>query len=69
MMMTQLTAAVMQDDMSAEQSRSILLLNFRRAYDTVDRDLLDESLRLFQFANRLATSFTAFTPALQPDLL
>ena len=50
MMMTQLTAAVMQDDMSAEQSRSILLLNFRRAYDTVDRDLLDESLRLFQFA-------------------
>ena len=52
MMMAQLSTAARQDDMPADQSRCILLLDFRKAYDTVDRDFLFESLRLFGFDER-----------------
>ena len=38
--------------MPADQSRCILLLDFQKAYDTVDRDFLFESLRLFGFDER-----------------
>uniref|UniRef100_A0AAV1V694 Reverse transcriptase domain-containing protein n=1 Tax=Peronospora matthiolae TaxID=2874970 RepID=A0AAV1V694_9STRA len=49
MMMAQLTTATEQIDLTAEDSRCILLLDFRKAYDTVDRDFLYESMRLFGF--------------------
>ena len=48
MMKAWIKTAAVQDDISAEKSRCILLLVFRKAYDTVDRDLLFESMRLFE---------------------
>ena len=50
--MDQLSTAARQDDMPADQSRCILLLDFRKAYDTVDRNFLLETLRLFGFDER-----------------
>uniref|UniRef100_A0AAV1UFP2 Reverse transcriptase domain-containing protein n=1 Tax=Peronospora matthiolae TaxID=2874970 RepID=A0AAV1UFP2_9STRA len=51
MMMAQLTTATEQVDLTAEGSRCISLLDFRKAYDTVDRDFLYESMRLFGFTD------------------
>ena len=49
MMMAQLTTATEQPNLTAEDSRCILLLDFRKAYDTVDRNFLYETLRIFGF--------------------
>lgn len=38
--------------MSAKDSRCVLLLDFRKAYDTVDREFLSETLRLFGFSEQ-----------------
>ena len=65
----QLTNAAVQHDVSAEKSRRILLLDFRKAYDTVDRDSLYKTMQLFKVKNGLSTSFDASKPARQPYLL
>ena len=49
MMMAQLTTATEQPNLTAEDSRCILLLDFWKAYDTVDRNFLYETLRIFGF--------------------
>ena len=49
MMTAQLASAEERTDLSADLSRAILLLDFRKAYDTVDRDFLYAALRSFQF--------------------
>ena len=48
-MTSQLASAEEMTDLSDDLSRSILLLDFRKAYDTVDRDFLYAALRRFQF--------------------
>lgn len=52
-MMAQITAATDQDDVTAKNSRYILLLDFRKAYDTVDREFMSETLRHSGFDDRL----------------
>ena len=52
MMLAQLATATFDETLAAENSRVILLLDFRKAYDTVDRDFLYEALRHFGFAER-----------------
>ena len=49
MMMAQLTTATSQEELNADDSRCILLLDFRKAYDTVDREFLYETLRQFGY--------------------
>ena len=53
-------------NLNADASRAIVLLDFRKAYDTVDRDFMVEALRLFGFdenfpalMQRLHTNTTA----------
>ena len=68
MKMAQLSTAARQDDMPADQSRCILLLDFPKAYDTVDRDSLFESLRLFGFDERFVDLIDASILARLHDL-
>ena len=49
MMITHLSTALEQEEVSAAQSRCILLLHFRKAYDTVDREFVYETLLQFGF--------------------
>ena len=51
-MLSQLATATTDEAMEAVESRVILLLEFRKAYDTVDRDFLYAALRLFGFDTR-----------------
>ena len=52
MMLAQLATAKSDATIVAENSQVILLLYFRKAYDTMDRDFLYEALRHFCFAER-----------------
>lgn len=52
MMLAQLATATTDDDIAPDDSRVILLLDFRKAYDTVDREFLYETLRNFGFDDR-----------------
>lgn len=52
MMFAQLATAKSEKDVEAINSRVILLLNFRKAYDTVDREFMYEALRQFGFDDR-----------------
>ena len=52
MMMAQLQTAADHEDLAARQSRCILLLDFRKAYDTVDREFMYETLHHFGFAKQ-----------------
>ena len=49
MMLSLLSSSRDEADLSAGSSRVILLLDFRKAYDTVDREFLYEALRQFNF--------------------
>lgn len=51
MMMANITTAISEPDVEAALSRAILLLDFRQAYDTVDRDFLFLVLRRFSFSS------------------
>ncbi|TDH67249.1 hypothetical protein CCR75_003348 [Bremia lactucae] len=51
-MVSQLATATQKADLDAAMSRAILLLGFRKAYDTVDRECLYEALRQLRFAER-----------------
>ena len=66
MMMAHLQSAREESNLNADASRAIVLLDFRKAYDTVDRDFMVEALRLFGFdenflalMQRLHTNTTA----------
>ena len=52
MMLSQLATATKDDTLTAMNSRAILLLDFRKAYDTVDREFLYEALMTFSFSER-----------------
>ena len=52
MMLSQITSASDEVDLPASASRVILLLDFRKAYDTVDREFLYAALRAFHFDDR-----------------
>ena len=52
MMLAQLATATFDETLAADNSRVILLIDFRKAYDTVDRGFLYEALRHFGFAER-----------------
>uniref|UniRef100_A0AAV1T2A2 Reverse transcriptase domain-containing protein n=1 Tax=Peronospora matthiolae TaxID=2874970 RepID=A0AAV1T2A2_9STRA len=58
MMLAQLATATSGTTTSADDSRVILLLDFRKAYDTVDREFLYEDLRQFGFAERYVQLIT-----------
>ena len=65
-MMAHLQSAREESNLNADASRAIVLLDFRKAYDTVDRDFMVEALRLFGFdenflalMQRLHTNTTA----------
>ena len=67
MMMAHLQSAREESNLNADASRAIVLLDFRKAYDTVDRDFMVEALRLFGFdknflalMQRLHTNTTAW---------
>ena len=49
MMMAHLSTALDQEELPAAQSLFILLLDFRMSYDTMDRELLYETLLQFGF--------------------
>ena len=49
MMLSQLASASNDEDRPFSSSRVILLLDFRKAYDTVDQEFLYASLRHFNF--------------------
>ena len=55
MMMAHLSFATQESDRQPEASRAILLLDFRKAYDTVSRDFLFEVMRFFGFAETFIT--------------
>ena len=66
MMMAHLQSAREESNLNADASRAIVLLDFRKAYDTVDRHFMVEALRLFGFdekflalMQRLHTNTTA----------
>ena len=66
MMLAHLQSEREESDLSADASRAIVLLDFRKAYDTVDRDFMIEALRQFKFdeillalIQRLHTTTTA----------
>ena len=52
MMMAHLSTALEQEEVSVAQSRCILLLDFRKAYDTMDQEFLYEILLQFGFGVR-----------------
>uniref|UniRef100_A0AAV1TKQ1 Reverse transcriptase domain-containing protein n=1 Tax=Peronospora matthiolae TaxID=2874970 RepID=A0AAV1TKQ1_9STRA len=52
LMMAQLLTADDNEDIPADQSRCIVLSDFRKAYDTVDREFMHEALHLFGFGAR-----------------
>ena len=52
MMLSQLATATKDDTLTSMNSRVILLLDFRKAYDTVDREFLYEALMTFAFSMR-----------------
>ena len=52
MMMDQLLTAADQEDIPAKQSRCILLLDFSKAYDKVDRWFMYETLHFLGFDKR-----------------
>ena len=49
MMLAPLATAKAEPDLTAARSRAILLLDFRKAYDTVSREFLFLTLRRFGF--------------------
>ena len=53
--MTHLLSATHEPDREPTDSRAILLLDFRKAYDTVSRDFLFEVMRYFGFADTFIT--------------
>ena len=55
MMMAHLLTATDDPDREPDDSRAILLLDFRKAYDTVSRDFLFEVMRYFGFAEAFIT--------------
>ena len=55
MMMAHLLTATDAPDRGPADSRAILLLDFRKAYDTVSRDFLFEVMRYFGFAEAFIT--------------
>ena len=57
MMMAHLTTAIEQQDVMVSHSKCILLLDFRKAYNTVDRDFLYETMRLLGFDLRFVNLF------------
>ena len=58
MMTVQLASAEERTDISVDFSWAILLLDFRKAYDTVDRDFLHAALRSIQFDEGFITLVT-----------
>ena len=52
MMMSQVASAEHNKNRASVDSRVILLLDCRKAYDTVDRDFLYEALRTFGFGEQ-----------------
>ena len=52
MMLSQLATATTDEAIEASESRLILLLDFRKAYDTVDREFLYAALPQFEFDTR-----------------
>ncbi|GMF51547.1 unnamed protein product [Phytophthora fragariaefolia] len=54
MMLAQLQTAQSEHDLPANLSRIIPLLDFKKAYDTVDREFLLTTLRLFGFSESFA---------------
>ncbi|CAH0474837.1 unnamed protein product [Peronospora belbahrii] len=66
MMLAHLQRVREESTLNADASRAIVLLDFREAYDTVDRDFIVEAVRLFGFSEnflaliqRLHTNTTA----------
>ena len=55
MMMAHLLSAAHEPDRKSTDSRAILLLDVRKAYDTVSRDFLFEVMRYFGFADSFIT--------------
>ena len=55
MMMAHLLSAAHEPDREPTDSRAILLLDFRKAYDTVSRDFLFEVMRYFGFTDFFIT--------------
>ena len=54
-MMAHLTSTAHEPERDAASSRAILLLDFRKAYDTVSRESLFEVMRAFGFEGALFT--------------
>uniref|UniRef100_A0AAV1TUS4 Reverse transcriptase domain-containing protein n=1 Tax=Peronospora matthiolae TaxID=2874970 RepID=A0AAV1TUS4_9STRA len=64
-MLFQLASASNEMDLPARASRVILLLDFRKACDTVDREFLYAALRAFHLKTSLSISSSACIPELQ----